>query len=206
MRVSHEAKTRSLSRRVPRPAARAALSVVPPRIGFIVDTSGASRTCLVPVAASAFASSRGGCAGTSRAAGDASSPSVPIATSSPARSRRTALLEGIVHHLGLALGGRPGASLAKRPMLPVSNDTLLRVVRRRAQRPAEALKIVGIDDRAFRRNHRHGSIVCDPRLREGKPWSGDGSWRCCPTARSRPSRRGCRGILGGASRDRGPVA
>ena len=79
----------------------------------------------------------------------------------PARSRRTARLEGIVHHLGLALGGRPGASLAKRLMLPVSNDTLLRVVRRRAQRPAEALKIVGIDDWAFRRNHRYGSIVCD---------------------------------------------
>ena len=79
----------------------------------------------------------------------------------PARSRRTARLECIVHHLGLALGGRPGASFAKRLMLPVSNDTLLRVVRRRAQRPAEALKIVGVDDWAFRRNHRYGSIVCD---------------------------------------------
>ena len=45
--------------------------------------------------------------------------------------RRTARLDGVVHHLGLALGGRPGASLAKRLMLPVSNDTLLRVVRRR---------------------------------------------------------------------------
>ena len=49
----------------------------------------------------------------------------------PARSRRTARLECIVHHLGLALGGRPAASFAKRLMLPVSNDTLLRVVRRR---------------------------------------------------------------------------
>jgi hypothetical protein len=34
----------------------------------------------------------------------------------------------IVHHLGLALGGRPAASFARRLMLPVSNDTLLRVV------------------------------------------------------------------------------
>jgi hypothetical protein len=33
--------------------------------------------------------------------------------------------------LGLALGGRPAASFARRLMLPVSNDTLLRVVRRR---------------------------------------------------------------------------
>jgi transposase len=46
-------------------------------------------------------------------------------------------------------------------MLPVSNDTLLRVVRRRARRPAERMTIAGIDDWAFRRNHRYGTIVCD---------------------------------------------
>jgi transposase len=70
-------------------------------------------------------------------------------------------LDSIVHVLGLTLGGRPGASVAKRLMLPVSNDTLLRTVRRRAQRPTQPLKIVGIDDWAFRRNHRYGSVVCD---------------------------------------------
>ena len=32
----------------------------------------------------------------------------------PARARRTKRLEHIVHHLGLALGGRPAASFAKR--------------------------------------------------------------------------------------------
>jgi hypothetical protein len=42
-------------------------------------------------------------------------------------------MEHIIHHLGLALGGRPAASFAQRLMLPVSNDTFLRVVRRRAQ-------------------------------------------------------------------------
>lgn len=40
------------------------------------------------------------------------------------RSRRTSRLEHVVHHLGLALGGRPAASIAKRLMVPVSNDTL----------------------------------------------------------------------------------
>jgi transposase len=77
------------------------------------------------------------------------------------RSRRTSRLECIVHHLGLALGGRPAASFAKRLMVPVSNDTLLRIVRRRAGTPSEPLSVVGIDDWAFRRNHRYGSIVCD---------------------------------------------
>jgi hypothetical protein len=51
----------------------------------------------------------------------------------PTRSRRSARLECIVHHLGLALGGRPAAGFAKRLMLPVSNDTPLRVVRRRTR-------------------------------------------------------------------------
>jgi hypothetical protein len=48
-------------------------------------------------------------------------------------ARRTSRLDYIVHHLGLALGGRPGASFSQRLMLPVSKDTLLRVVRRRAR-------------------------------------------------------------------------
>lgn len=50
-------------------------------------------------------------------------------------ARRTARLDCLVHHLGLALGGRPAASFARRSMLPVSNDTLLRIVRRRSRRP-----------------------------------------------------------------------
>lgn len=77
------------------------------------------------------------------------------------RARRTARLECLVHHLGLALGGRPAAGFAKRMMMPVSNDTLLRVVRRRAQLPTEPLTVVGIDDWAYRRNCRYGTIVCD---------------------------------------------
>jgi hypothetical protein len=44
----------------------------------------------------------------------------------PVRSWRTTRLECIVHVLGLALGGRPAASFAKRLMLPVSNDSCRR--------------------------------------------------------------------------------
>lgn len=61
-------------------------------------------------------------------------------------ARRTTRLDGIVHHLGLALGGRPGQSCARRLLLPVSNDTLLRVVRRRAVQPRDEPRVVGIDD------------------------------------------------------------
>jgi transposase len=76
-------------------------------------------------------------------------------------ARRTMRLDGIVHHLGLALGGRPGQSFARRLLLPVSNDTLLRVVRRRAVQPRDEPRAVGIDDFAWKRGHRYGTIICD---------------------------------------------
>lgn len=76
-------------------------------------------------------------------------------------ARRTERLEDIVRHLGLALGGRPGSSMARRLLLPVSKDTLLRVVRRRAAVPQEMPKIIGIDDWAWRKGHRYGTLICD---------------------------------------------
>jgi transposase len=76
-------------------------------------------------------------------------------------ARRTARLDDIVHHLGLVLGGRPAASFAQRLMLPVSNDTLLRVVRRRGSPRFVPPTVIGIDDWAWRRNQRYGTIICD---------------------------------------------
>jgi transposase len=76
-------------------------------------------------------------------------------------SRRSARLQKIVHYVALMLGGRPGQNLAQRLLLPVSNDTLLRTVRRRGTPRVIPPTVIGIDDWAWRRNQRYGTIVCD---------------------------------------------
>jgi transposase len=79
----------------------------------------------------------------------------------PPRARRTGRLDVIIHALGIALGGRPGAAMAGRLLMPVSNDTLLRLVRGRAVRPTDPLRKIGIDDWALRKNCTYGTVICD---------------------------------------------
>ena len=45
--------------------------------------------------------------------------------------------------------------------MPVSVDTLLRLLRRRATPPPSNVRVVGIDDFAWLKGKRYGSIVCD---------------------------------------------
>ena len=52
-------------------------------------------------------------------------------------------------------------SFARRLMPPVSKDTLLQTIRRRAARPAGVPTVIGIDDWAYKRGQRYGTLVCD---------------------------------------------
>ena len=61
-------------------------------------------------------------------------------------SRRTARVAGLCTNWTLLLVERPAALLPLRLVLPVSNVTLLRVIRRRTRAPTETLSVVGIDD------------------------------------------------------------
>jgi transposase len=76
-------------------------------------------------------------------------------------ARRTRRLDEIVFCLAIALGGRPAAALARRIEIQVSNDTLLRAIRRRGSSEPIPPSVIGIDDWAWRRNFRYGTLVCD---------------------------------------------
>lgn len=51
-------------------------------------------------------------------------------------------------------------------LMPVSKTTLLRTVRARAPEARPASRVIGIDDWAWKRGHRYGSLVCDLERRE----------------------------------------
>jgi hypothetical protein len=85
--------------------------------------------------------------------------SEPLGDAVAGRSaRRTTRLEAIIHHLSIALGGRPAAALARCLMLPVSKDTVLRAVRRHAAGDSSPLHVIGIDDWAFSQLKRRSPI------------------------------------------------
>ena len=58
-------------------------------------------------------------------------------------------------------GGRPAQALAGRLLLPVSKDTFLRSVRAVPDAAVEAPRVIGIDDWAWRRGQRYGTLICD---------------------------------------------
>jgi len=75
-------------------------------------------------------------------------------------AQRTARLDSLQHHIGLALGGRAGARLAEWIGTPVSGATLLRLVRCGAPAtPAAAPRVLGVDDWAWKRGAIGGELI-----------------------------------------------
>lgn len=77
------------------------------------------------------------------------------------KARRSDRLAEAQTDIGMVLGGEAGARLSRRLAMPVSGDTVLRLIRRRGTVPSPPPRVIGIDDWAWRRGRCYSIIVCD---------------------------------------------
>jgi len=77
------------------------------------------------------------------------------------RVRRTAHLAEAQRRIAFSAGGEAGARLASRLAMPVSGDTLLRLIRTAPLPAVPTPRVIGIDDWAWRRGQRYGTLIVD---------------------------------------------
>jgi transposase len=84
-----------------------------------------------------------------------------------AHAQRTKRLQEALRHLGLMIGSQAGADVGSELGISGSRDTILRLVHQSEQPTHPEPHIIGLDDWAWKRRLRYGTLICD--LERGVP-------------------------------------
>jgi len=76
-------------------------------------------------------------------------------------ARRTNRLAETQGKIGWLVGGTVGSCLLHLLKIPVSRQTVLRLIRSASAAKSPCPRIVGVDEWAFRKGHRYGTILVD---------------------------------------------
>jgi transposase len=75
--------------------------------------------------------------------------------------QRTHRLTAVLRALAFELSAEAGARVTQHLQMAVSGDTLLRVIRHTPEQPLSPPRVLGIDDWAFKKGERYGTILVD---------------------------------------------
>lgn len=76
-------------------------------------------------------------------------------------ARKTDRLKESLTALAFSSNAETGKKVSRKLSLPVSADTLLRLIRKSSEKGDENLKIIGVDDWAIKKGNHYGTIICN---------------------------------------------